>query len=205
MVQRGRQREAGTQRSEARDRLLDAAEEVLRDEGFLGASARTIAERAGVAPGGIHYHFASVDALLLEAFDRATSARRDEYERLAADATDLPTLLAATAKAFEADREAGRFRLLAELMAGAAGGGAMAAEVADRTEPWVGLTEETITRFLGAAPFGGLVDARDLAVAVVALFVGLELIDQLDPDRFDTSGLLEGASSLAALLVGGPE
>jgi AcrR family transcriptional regulator len=52
---------------EMRARLLHAAAELIAERGWTGVSTRMLAERAGVAPGVIHYHFASVQALLTEA------------------------------------------------------------------------------------------------------------------------------------------
>lgn len=50
-----------------RQRLRAAALELIPELGWEGVSTRAIARRAGVAPGLIHYHFASVPALLREA------------------------------------------------------------------------------------------------------------------------------------------
>ena len=88
-------------------------------------------------------------------------------------------------------------------MAGAVHGGALADAVADSTEPWIRFTEETVERFVGSRPFG-VIDASQVAVAVVALFVGLELLDNLDPVRFDTTGLLAGAAQFLAMFPGQP-
>jgi AcrR family transcriptional regulator len=52
---------------EVRRRLLRAACELVPERGWTGVSTRTVAERAGVAPGLVHYHFASLQALLAEA------------------------------------------------------------------------------------------------------------------------------------------
>lgn len=53
-----------------RQQLVDAAIETLKDHGFAGASARVIADRAGINQGLIFYHFDSVTGLLLAALDR---------------------------------------------------------------------------------------------------------------------------------------
>jgi AcrR family transcriptional regulator len=52
---------------EARRRLLEAAAELIAERGWAAVSTRMLAERAGVAPGVVHYHFSSVQALLTEA------------------------------------------------------------------------------------------------------------------------------------------
>jgi AcrR family transcriptional regulator len=59
---------------EVRRRLVQAAQELVPERGWAAVSTRTVAERAGVAPGLVHYHFASLQALLAEA---AVGAMRD--------------------------------------------------------------------------------------------------------------------------------
>ncbi len=52
---------------EVRQRLRQAAVELIGERGWRAVSTRQVAERAAVAPGLVHYHFASLDALLREA------------------------------------------------------------------------------------------------------------------------------------------
>jgi AcrR family transcriptional regulator len=47
--------------------LVQAARDLVPERGWTAVSTRTVAERAGVAPGLVHYHFASLQALLAEA------------------------------------------------------------------------------------------------------------------------------------------
>jgi AcrR family transcriptional regulator len=49
---------------EVRQRLLAAAVELIAERGWNAVSTRAVAERAGVTAGLVHYHFASVQALL---------------------------------------------------------------------------------------------------------------------------------------------
>lgn len=50
-----------------RHKLLAAAVELIPELGWNAVSTRALAQRAGVAPGLVHYHFASLRALLREA------------------------------------------------------------------------------------------------------------------------------------------
>jgi AcrR family transcriptional regulator len=52
---------------EVRQRLLQAAAELIAERGWTAVSTRMLAERAGVAPGVVHYHFSSMQAVLVEA------------------------------------------------------------------------------------------------------------------------------------------
>jgi AcrR family transcriptional regulator len=52
---------------QVRRKLLDAAVALIAERGWTAVSTRVVAERAGVAPGLVHYHFSSVQALLSEA------------------------------------------------------------------------------------------------------------------------------------------
>lgn len=53
------------------DRILDTAAAVLREDGFSGVGVADIMKRAGLTHGGFYAHFASRDALLAEALQRA--------------------------------------------------------------------------------------------------------------------------------------
>lgn len=55
------------QGQEVRQRLLHAATELIAEQGWSAVSTRVLAQRAGVTPGVVHYHFASINALLTEA------------------------------------------------------------------------------------------------------------------------------------------
>jgi AcrR family transcriptional regulator len=52
---------------EVRQRLLSTAVELIPELGWNAVSTRVLAQRAGLAPGLVHYHFESLQALLREA------------------------------------------------------------------------------------------------------------------------------------------
>jgi len=67
-----------------RDELLDAAEELLCDQGSASLTLAAVADRAGVSKGGLLYHFATKEALikgmverLIEEFDELMTAQGD--------------------------------------------------------------------------------------------------------------------------------
>jgi len=71
-----------------RDRIIDAALDVIAANGVAGASHRKIADHAGVPLGSMTYHFTSMDELLAHAFRRFADSIAEQFEhRLRAAAT----------------------------------------------------------------------------------------------------------------------
>ncbi|MFC8190973.1 TetR/AcrR family transcriptional regulator [Cellulomonas sp. NPDC057328] len=56
--------------SSTRDRILDALQDVLLEEGPAGATLDVVAQRAGVSKGGLLYHYRSKDDLFAALLDR---------------------------------------------------------------------------------------------------------------------------------------
>lgn len=54
-----------------KEKILESALELFREQGFEGASMRDIAKRAGVATGLAYYYFESKDSIVLAFYDRA--------------------------------------------------------------------------------------------------------------------------------------
>jgi AcrR family transcriptional regulator len=73
----GRSRGSAARSPEAttRERLVEAARELLEAGGYAAASVQAVAERAGVSAGALYRHFASKAELFVEVFRDA--ARRD--------------------------------------------------------------------------------------------------------------------------------
>jgi len=77
------------QRTETRDRIVEAAISAFSDRGFLGASTREIATRAGTNQGLITYHFRSKEELWRAAADRIFDRVRNRLEPHLASLADL--------------------------------------------------------------------------------------------------------------------
>jgi AcrR family transcriptional regulator len=89
---------------DVRRRLVAAARELVPERGWSAVSTRAVAERAGVAPGLVHYHFASVQALLAEAALgelREMVTGVDAVLRRAGSPEELVELLAAEVDRFD--------------------------------------------------------------------------------------------------------
>ena len=88
---------------EVRQRLLDAAAELIAERGWTAVSTRAVAERAGLASGLVHYHFTSVQALLSQAAIAVMHRAAAEMDPLLAgvgDPSDLAEALVASLDAY---------------------------------------------------------------------------------------------------------
>jgi AcrR family transcriptional regulator len=185
--------------SGTRTKLIEAATETLKAEGYAGSSARAIAERAGLNQGLIFYHFGSVANLLLAALD-SVSARRMEQYGTAIDRVGTPTELVDVATTiFREDLDAGYVSVLVEMIAGASSTPGLGVEVSARLGPWFAFAEQALTTTLGS-PLDSVVPPADVAYGIVALYLGLEMLTHLDGDRARALGLFAHAKNLAALL-----
>jgi AcrR family transcriptional regulator len=76
-------RSAATARS-ARDRILDAFEDLLAEQSERAATLEAVAARAGVSKGGLLYHFASKDALVDGVLERFAADLAEDIEHMRA-------------------------------------------------------------------------------------------------------------------------
>lgn len=63
-------RRIGAADSKTRSQLLDAAEDLLLEEGYASVTSRRVGARAGLKPQLVHYYFRSMDELFVEMFRR---------------------------------------------------------------------------------------------------------------------------------------
>ena len=185
---------------ESRQALVRGAVEALRDVGYAGASAREIARRAGCNQGLVFYYFGSVPNLLLAALDEVSETRRLRYQEAVDRASGLAGLVDTAQAVFEEDLDAGHIAVLAEMIAGATSTPGLAPEVAARIAPWRTFAADAVGGVLDGTPLPALVEPDLLAHAVVALYLGLEMLAHLDGDRAPALALFDRARQLAALL-----
>jgi AcrR family transcriptional regulator len=191
----------GSHRSaQTRQDLVEAAITTLKEDGYVGASARAIAERAGANQGLIFYHFGSVANLLLAALDAVSAERLARYGTAVGRAHSLPDLVEAATAIFREDLDAGYVTVLAEMIAGASATPGLGAEVATRIQSWMGFTESAIAGTLQDSPLGAVLPAPDVAYGIVALYLGLEMLSHLDGDRAPAMALFAHAAQIAGLL-----
>lgn len=77
-------RAASRSKEASHDRIVEAAARAIRRSGYNGAGVAEIMKSAGLTHGGFYAHFASREAMLAEAADRAGSESVAMMERIAA-------------------------------------------------------------------------------------------------------------------------
>jgi AcrR family transcriptional regulator len=70
----------GVEGSTQRKVLMDAAEAILCDEGYIGISARNVATRAGFTKQLLYYYFRTMDDLILALVRRINDRRLERFE-----------------------------------------------------------------------------------------------------------------------------
>ncbi len=191
----------GSDRSaETRRQLVDAAVETLKVDGYVGASARAIAQQAGLNQGLIFYHFGSVANLLLAALDSVSAERFDRYEAEVSGVTNPSHLVEVAEAIFRNDLDAGYITVLVEMIAGTSSTPGLGPEVAARIQPWRSFAQTSIEACLGSSLLTSVLPAREIAHAVVALYLGLEMLSHLQDDPEPALALFARAKQIAPLL-----
>jgi hypothetical protein len=104
------------------------------------------------------------------------------------------------AELHQEDVSSGTIRVFSQVMAGAAGDQGFAKEVAETFDPWVEVVSRALHRALDTSPLGSALPIDDLAYAVSALFVGVELLGELRAEGTHTDRLFAAFDGLAHLV-----
>lgn len=67
------ERRVGGPDAKNRGVLLDAAEQLMLEDGYAAVTSRRVAERAGLKPQLVHYYFRTMDDLFIEVFRRMSN------------------------------------------------------------------------------------------------------------------------------------
>ena len=188
--------------ADTKHRIVEAALETLKHEGFAGASARTIAERGGFNQALIFYHFGTIDGLLLSALDRTSEQRMRAYREAIEGASSLTELATVAARVFREDLVSGHIKVMAELIAGTSSHPELGPEISRRVEPWIELTSEVAERICRGTGLEAALPADDVGFAVVSLFLGIELLSHLDGNTTRAERLLAVGTTVAAMFEG---
>jgi AcrR family transcriptional regulator len=161
---------------DTRERLLRAAAELIVDVGWGQVSTRTVAQRAGVPAGAVHYHFPSLAALLRASVAPALDALTGALTAQLRGSPDVPAgisrLVAAVAQQPADDRGT---VLIGEVFLQASRDAALREQVAALL---AGVRAE-VARWLEGHGYG--VRAAPLATTLTAALDALGMHRALDP------------------------
>lgn len=85
-------RRIGREDSETREILLDAAEELMRNEGYAAVTSRKLARFAGLKPQLVHYYFRTMDELFETLFKRVTEKYISDIKRISKEENPILSL-----------------------------------------------------------------------------------------------------------------
>jgi AcrR family transcriptional regulator len=183
-----------------RDRIMDAALRTVRDEGLVRTSVRQIARTGGFNQALVFYHFGSVEELLLAALERANHRRMARFGARLEAASSLCDLVSVARDIHRSDdAEDCDHSALSAIVAGWAANSEMGPRILAILQPWEDLVAGALGRCLAGTPFARVLSADDLAHAVVALCLGVELLNRLDAGGHRTADLFASLAGTAAL------
>jgi AcrR family transcriptional regulator len=189
---RQRRNEAGAL---MRGRIVDAALRTLTSAGYANTSVRAIATTGAFSPALVFYHFGSVDALLLAVLDRISDERLSRYKTRLADVSNLQALGAAMEELYAEDLQLGQLTAVQEIVGAMAFDPELGVEVVARMQAWMTFAEQLASRILAGSPLAGVVDPSVIGSAVIALYMGLEIVARM------RGGDSTGSSALMTTLV----
>jgi AcrR family transcriptional regulator len=167
--------------SDTRAKLLDAAALTVGTDGLAAASARIIAARAQVNQALVFYHFGTVSELIEAASRQRVADSVERYRERFGSVSTLTELLAVGRELHERERAAGNVALMAQLMSGGQHDPVLARAARHAMDSWTAEVQAVLTRVLLSSPLADVMDLAGLAKAITAGFIGLELLDGVDP------------------------
>jgi TetR/AcrR family transcriptional regulator len=154
------QRRIGGRDSRTREKLLDAAEQLMLTEGYAAVTSRRVGQQAEISSQLVHYYFRTMDDLFLEVFRRRADEGFARFQRAIETQPTLRTIWSSLN-----DGSGSSFNL--EFVALANHRKAIRAEIASYAERFRTMQIEAITSILAAR--GPLPDGITPAVVLVAM------------------------------------
>jgi AcrR family transcriptional regulator len=188
-------RYAAEHNEQTRERILDAAARLFREQGIAAVGLAKIMADVGLTVGTFYTHFKSKEALVRETLLRSLDARHEEVQQAVRDGADLESVVRAYLSPQHRD---------------AAGAGctvaALASEVArhPRATRHTFATHNALTLDALAAYLStrqGKRVARADAAALLGLLAGTLQLARATPDRAESDAILEAGIRAAIRLI----
>jgi len=158
-----------------RSRILEAARDVLQEQGFSGLSTRSIAATASVPLSQIQYHFGSKDGLLLALYEHMNNQLLERQSRMFADPNlSFSDKWDLACDFLDADIESGYVRVFQELTAAGWSNPEIGDAIRHGLAGWTELLQEQANKYLATREIIGTFNAKELAALIGAVFIGAE-------------------------------
>jgi AcrR family transcriptional regulator len=159
-----------------RERIVQAAREVLVAHGHAGTSTRAVAEAAGVNLSQVHYHFGGRHGLLMEVFERENEGLLARQTALYSAPGPLSEKWRLACDFLDKDLGSGYVRVLWELWAAGLTDPELAAGWREAVSGWRELLESVFAAWAEDLDDVELpLSPRALATLVANLFQGIEI------------------------------
>jgi AcrR family transcriptional regulator len=177
----------GPEDSPTRTALLDAAEQIMLEEGYAAVSTRRLAARAGANPALVYYYFGTMDNLFIELFRRGAERSYRRQSEALASAQPLWALWAAV-------NDQSHTALTMEFVALANHRKAIRAEIANSSKRFRALQLEEVTRVLDGYGYRSEVytpSALVLLMSSISRFLRMEEAFGVEAGHHDVTAVLE--------------
>ncbi len=155
--------------------ILDAAMQVLHEQGYSGLSTRNIASAANVPLSQIQYHFGSKDGMVLALYEYMNNHLLERQKTMFADPNlSFSEKWGLACDFFDSDIESGYVRVLQELMAAGWSNPEIGEAISAGMMDWFNLLTEQAEKLLKIHGIGHIFSARELATLVGSAFIGSE-------------------------------
>ena len=158
-----------------RDRIVDAAREMLVEHGHGGTSTRAVADRAGVRLSLVHYHFGGKQGLLVEVLRRENELLLERQRGLFGSPGPLAEKWRVACDLLDEDLESGYVRVLWELWAAGLADPVLAAGWRTAMAGWRELLTSVFESWSNELAIELPLRPRALASLVANLFQGIEI------------------------------
>jgi AcrR family transcriptional regulator len=183
-------------------KIVAATIECLSSEGFAGTTARAIGRAGDFNQALIFYHFGSIDELVLAAVDKLGQDRLAAYRDRVQGCTGLVELVGVARDLLSEDLDDGYMRVLSQVLAGAHTRPELGKPLFEIFKPWFAVVEQSVIQAIADTPYKAFVPTADLAYALSSLFMGIELLSPLDPDKQQADRIFRTFDLMAMLLEG---
>jgi AcrR family transcriptional regulator len=155
--------------------ILDAAKQVLQDQGFSGLSTRNVAFAAGVPMSQIRYHFGSKDGMLLALYEYMNEQLLERQTSMFSDPdTTFAEKWQLACDFLDTDIESGYVRVFQELMAAGWSNPEIGDAVREGLTGWFNLLEQQAQKLIAQHDISNRFSASELASLLGAVFIGAE-------------------------------